>query len=111
MVPTTVFLLKHKKILLSQLKTAYCTVSKCHSECRNRGSEEPAISYHEDETNKCIWMCKNVTHYEHSKPPTCTCFSHYCGHPQGGVNTKDVLQKLQKLMHKYKKWSFKMYGL
>jgi len=29
-------------------------------------------------------------------------FGHGCGHPLGGVNTKDALQKLQKPMRKYK---------
>jgi len=44
----------------------------------------------------------NIIYYEQSKPPQFTCFGHGCGHPQGGVNVKDVLQKLQKPMHKYK---------
>jgi len=54
---------------------------------------------------------EHIIYYEHSKIPTCTCFGHCCGHPQGGVNIKDVLQKLQKPMHKYKIRSFKMYRL
>ena len=51
---------------------------------------------------------EHIIYYEHSKLPTCTCFGHCCGHPQGGVNIKDVLQKL---MHKYKIQSFKMHVL
>jgi len=36
---------------------------------------------------------ERIIYYEHSKLPTRTCFGHCCGHPQGGVIIKDVLQK------------------
>jgi len=48
MVPTTILFLKQNKILLSHLiTTENCILSalKCHSECPNRVSEEPTISY------------------------------------------------------------------
>ena len=28
---------------------------------------------------------KSTIYYEHSKLPTCKCFDHICGHPQGGT--------------------------
>ena len=45
-VPTTILFLKLYKILHSHLVTENCiiTVSKCHSECPNGGSEETTIS-------------------------------------------------------------------
>jgi len=26
-----------------------------------------------------------ILYYQRCKPPTCTCFGHSCGYPQGGV--------------------------
>jgi hypothetical protein len=37
------------------------------------------------ETNQCIQTFKGILYYKHSKPPTCKCFGHSCGHPHGDV--------------------------
>ena len=38
--------------------------------------------FYKNRTNECIWSCVNLLQYKWHKPPTC--FSHLCGHLQGG---------------------------
>ena len=64
----------HQEVWLKQVKEikyeSYWSFS--HIYCKIHGSENVKL--------------KSILYYKHIKPPTCTCFGHTCGHPQGGVN-------------------------
>jgi len=51
-------------------------------------------------TNTCKHL--RVSYIINIVPLTCTCFDHSCGHSQGGVISKDILQKLQEPVQKCK---------
>jgi len=43
-----------------------------------------SVDLYEYENNTYIQTFKSILYYKQSEHPTCTCFGHSCGHPQGG---------------------------